>query len=392
MRRRERGVPSNRRKESVKSYTVNSPFAPGRLVFGAGESAHLAEMMPRDAKKTLLVCGTHAQANGTAREIMLAIEKSARTCKIHADAIPPEPPLESVDAIISELRSGGFDSVAAVGGGSVIDSAKTAAFIAPFNASCRDYFSGGVPVPAGHGLFFAALPTTAGTGSECTRNAVLTDTATMIKKSIRSEFMLPRLSIVDPVLTLTCPPRLTASSGLDAFVQAAESYANPNGSTVTRLLAAKALQKIFFNLKRAYTDGTDIDARSEVAEGSMLAGLSFAQCGLGAVHGIAHPAGSLLHVPHGMACAILMEHVSRFNAETDADVYAELAEIIKCRDFADECRKLNSSLGIPSTFRDYGLSEKHFEFIIKNSRSGSMKANPRPMNDADIEKILEKVM
>lgn len=374
----------------MENYDLFSPFIPAKVIFGAETASRLSSELPASLSRIMLVSGNHALADGTASTLEEQLKKSGRDVLI-LSGIPAEPPLESVDELIRKGHDFKADAVVALGGGSVIDCAKTAAALMPFDDSCIDYFSGAKKVPGEAGLFFCAMPTTAGTGSEMTRNALLTDSATSIKQSIRSCHMLPSLAIVDPALTLSCSQSLTASSGLDAFVQAAEAYANPSGNTVTRAIALNALWKIYFSIKKAYSSPDNIIFRSEMAEGSMLAGMSFAQCGLGAIHGLAHPIGSLLHVPHGVACAILMPYIFEFNSETCPARYAEMGSFMGMSDFPKLCRELNNSLDMPLTFAEYGLSEEHFDFIIKNCRSGSMKANPRYMTDARIRELLEQL-
>ena len=246
------------------------------------------------------------------------------------------------------------------------------------------------------GLFFAALPTTAGTGAEITNNAVLTDRESRIKQSLRHPSMVADAAVVDPDLTLSCPRELTAFSGLDAFVQAFESFTSPRSSALTRALAAEAVRKIFHSLEEAWKEPENIRARTEMAEASMLSGMAFSQTGLGAVHGLAHPVGSLLGVPHGLACAILMRPVLEFNLPVCSEQYADLADRTfigsDARSFLRAAGDLAEKLEVPENLRSFALHRSDFEFIIKNCRSASMKQNPREMTDRDVEAILEKML
>ncbi|OGV40237.1 MAG: hypothetical protein A2X48_20455 [Lentisphaerae bacterium GWF2_49_21] len=308
--------------------------------------------------------------------------------------MPPEPSLASVDELAILGRKERITSVVAIGGGSVIDASKAAAMLIPKDGSCPDYFYGKRKVES-KGLFFAALPTTAGTGAEITVNSVLTDPSNKIKKSIRSPFMVPDLAIVDPVLTLNAPPRLTAASGLDAFTQAVESYTSADANFATKALASRAVAIIFNNLLNTYGDGNDIGLRTEMAKGSLLSAMAFSQSGLGAVHGIAHPAGALLGIPHGVICAILLGPVLEWNLPSCSAEYDELARACGLGDGGDfiiEIKRLCSSLKIPGDLSSYGLKEEHFPFIIANSRSRSMECNPRPMSDQEIGILLRKML
>ena len=241
-----------------------------------------------------------------------------------------------------------------------------------------------------------------------TNNSVLTDPATQIKKSIRHPGMTADLSIVDPDLTANCPRGVTIASGLDALVQGIEAFVSPKGTDYTRALAFAASKKLFHALKRIVRGSwmpegaepePDAAFRADMAEGSMLAGMAFAHAGLGAVHGLAHPVGSLLHVPHGVSCAILMTPVFQFNMNACSRLYGELASVFAPREphpdaalFIESVRNLSHGLGVPDTLRDYGLAEEHFPFIVANCRSNSMKNNPAPMSDEQVVTLLRGLL
>ncbi|MFA7184128.1 MAG: iron-containing alcohol dehydrogenase, partial [Victivallales bacterium] len=247
----------------------------------------------------------------------------------------------------------------------------------------------------GKGLFFAALPTTAGTGTEATPNSVLSDPDTDIKKSIRHDTMFPDLAIVDPELTYSCPANLTAHSGLDALTQAIESYISRNANAVSKALAARAVQLVFAALPKVCAELGDKNARRDMAEGSMIAALAFAQSGLGAVHGLGHPIGSKLHIPHGLCCAILLPKILRLNRDSCFEALDELALTCDCVGggfFVDKIEKLCRSLNIPADLRAFGLKRDIFPFIVKNCRSGSMRSNPRNFEDGEVIEILESLL
>ena len=370
---------------SLNNYVIHYP---AEIAFGPGISADLPAKLA-SFRKILLVAGTHftktpdfEKLRDSLKDFELRIETG-----IHA-----EPPLEDVDRVTASGRDFQADAVVAVGGGSVIDCAKAAAALIPLEGSCAEYFSGEKAIP-GKGLFFAALPTTSGTGAEITNNAVLTDKNTKIKKSLRHPSMVANLAMVDPLLTVSCPPALTAASGLDAFVQAFESYTSPKATAVSQALSCTALVKFAANLEKACHDGSDTAARTEMAEGSMLSAMAFSQTGLGAIHGLAHPIGSLLGVPHGKACAALIPAVVEWNLPLCEKQYGEIAR--RCgfgstaEDFLNVCLSLCKKTGVRAGFRDFGLNESHFEFIVKNCRSASMKLNPRPMSDDDVRNMLK---
>ena len=363
---------------------------PGKTIFGNASVEKLAEELPHNAK-LLLVVGKHVESSGLLDRLkqILSNYEVLTFCGIQA-----EPPLSAVDEIIETGRTNNVSAIIAVGGGSVIDAAKAAAAIIPLGGMVSDYFYGRKSIP-GKGLFFAALPTTAGTGTEGTPNSVLTDPETDIKKSIRHDTMFPDLAIVDPELTYTCPGNLTAHSGLDALTQAIESYISLGANTVSRALAAKAAKLIFNALPVVCADLKNKNARHDMAEGSMITALAFAQSSLGSVHGIGHPIGSKLHVPHGLCCAILLPVILRWNQESCSEALNELAINCGCADgnnFIEKIERLCKELNIPENFRDFGMSSDIFPFVLKNCRSGSMRSNPRHFEDHEIIEILESLV
>ncbi|OGV40072.1 MAG: hypothetical protein A2020_13820 [Lentisphaerae bacterium GWF2_45_14] len=369
------------------SYVLNYP---SEILFGNGRIQELHEKLPKNAKKILLVTGKHAENTGLVNEIIKMLP--SRDVIAHC-GISPEPPLNEVDILIKKGRENKSDAVIAVGGGSVIDAAKTAACLIPKEGLTEDYFYNRREIKE-KGLFFAAIPTTAGTGAEITRNAVLTDPSAGIKQSIRHNTMVPDLAIIDPLLTLSNPPVLTAFSGLDAYTQAIESYVSKNACSISKSLALCAINKIYHNLPTAFMFPGNIGARLQMAEGSMITAMAFAQSGLGAVHGLAHPIGSLLKVPHGAACSILLVPILKWNLPACETEFAKIGRAIgfeNAEDFIEKTVELQEKLGIPVTFTSYGLKEEHFDFILKNCRSNSMKLNPRHMEDSDITRILEEL-
>ncbi len=351
---------------------------PGVTVFEAGAINRLCGFLP-PGTPLLLVAGRHAA--GLIEERIIPQLGDRRYAL--AGAITPELPLGDVEAALEAGHAIGARAVVAIGGGSALDAGKTAAALLPHPAiALADCFYGRTPVP-GKGAFFLAAPTTAGTGSEMTPNAVLLDPATGIKQSIRHPAMLPDVALIDPELTYTCSPDVTAASGFDALTQAIESLISSRATAFTKSLAKQAIELIFANLKGAYAG--DRESRDRVAEGSMLGGMAFAHSGLGAVHGLAHPAGSLLHLAHGKVCATLLIPVLRRNAaaldrETGGRAGAMIAELAQLR----------SELGLADRF-GVELTVDQRRFILGNCRSGSMKSNPVALSDTELEAILEEV-
>ena len=388
---------------TLPSFAIRTPRD---IVFGRGKSALLADYLPPSVKRVLLVSGRHA-TGGDTKTIAERLNASGRETRIFADTMA-EPSPGAVDTAVEAVRAWDADAVVAIGGGSVIDTAKAAAALSRLEGSCIDYFNGARTLVVTDRPFFAALPTTSGTGAEMTNNSVLTDPATKIKKSIRHPNMIADLAIVDPDLTADCPHNVTVASGLDALVQAVEAFVSPKGTDYTRALAKAAACRLYGALKTVMHEpwkpaGQEpvpgIEFRVDMAEGSMLAGMAFAHAGLGAVHGLAHPVGSLLHVPHGVSCAILMMPVFQFNLNACSRLFCELARAFLPKEphpdaalFIAAMRELSLGLGVPGDLRDYGLTEEHLPFIVANCRSNSMKNNPEPMSDDQVVDLLRGLM
>jgi alcohol dehydrogenase class IV len=369
-------------------------FYPPAIHFGSGCRFLAGELLRRVAggqqPRTYVVCSRSVRAAGVLDELAGRIGIS--WCGIY-DQVPHDPPLECVDALIEQLCLSSADAVLALGGGSVIDAAKAAAALAPTADGVRPFFEGQRLISR-PGLPLVALPTTAGTGAEVTPNAVLSDRLKGAKRSIRSPFLVAAAALVDPDLTVSMPAELTAHSGLDALTQAVESYLSRQASAVSRPLAGAAVARLLPQLPRAYRDGQDLAARTQVAEGSLLAGMAFAQSGLGAVHGLAHPIGHALSLAHGLTCAVLLPHILRLNLPACRDELGALATSLGLEDaeaLVDAIAALCVDLGVPDGFAAYRLAEADHAAIVANCRSGSMKVNPRSFSDTELLELLQRL-
>ncbi len=359
---------------------------PEIIRFGVGERFKLVDLLPQGS--VLFISGKHSGAR-IQQEIIPRL--GGRAYELISD-IHPEPPLSDVERSLTVGRRMGATAIVGWGGGSAMDVAKCVASLMPLTGSVADYFYGRREL-AGSGAFLAEVPTTAGTGAEITSNAVLGDPQTGIKQSIRGKGMGANLAIIDPELTYDCPNSVTAASGFDALTQAIESFISRRANSVSRALAVRAAKNIFSNLSSAWRG--DTEARSWVAEGSMMGAMAFSGSGLGAVHGIGHPLGSILQVPHGVCCAILLPTVMRWNLEVASASLTELSGVLIGKNdptgLIERIEELRNSLELPVDFKSWGLGVKHQAFVVANCRSGSMKCNPRELSDTEVCQILEEL-
>jgi len=316
-----------------------------------------------------------------------------------------EPTTESARAAAVTAREHGADVVAAVGGGSVIDLGKAVAMLLGNGGDPLDYLEviGAGRKIAKPSVPLVAVPTTAGTGAEVTANAVLTSPAHRVKASLRSPLMIPQVAIVDPLLTLTCPPPVTAASGLDALTQCLEPFVSVRANALTDCLAAAGLHRAGTGLRRAYADGTDIEARTDMALCSLLGGMALANAKLGAVHGLASAIGGTADIPHGAACAALLAPVIEANVRALRSAqpggpalsrYAEAARLLTgdpgaaIEDGIAWIRQTVSQLRIPG-LREFGLLPRDFGNITASAmKASSTQGNPVVLAENDLRAIL----
>lgn len=366
-------------------------FKAPKVVTGIGAIAEIGRLSSSLGTKALLVLGAGGslQKIGIADKTVGLLNQAGITVHIYS-GVMPEPDLNNVNRGLNECRLNGCDMVIGLGGGSVIDTAKAVAALTGSPVTLEDAFFGSKAIDT-PGLPCIAVPTTAGTGSEATFNSVLTDKASGLKQSIRGQALLPSIALVDPELTLSMPPSLTAQTGMDAFTQAIESYVSKGASPISDALAAEAIGLIGRNLEKAYNDGGSIEPRAAVSYGSLLAGIALANARLGAVHGLAHAIGSRCAIAHGTVCAVLLPYVVRYNWDTVKGKYLRVQEILGIDDLPSYIDNLNASFGIPVKLSSLGLKEELFDIITAESLpSGSMKANPRQVIKGDIYDILHQ--
>ncbi len=316
--------------------------------------------------------------------------------------VRPEPPYEVVHRCVDFLKENGCDLVIGLGGGSSMDVAKMAAVMMANVGRVSDYWGADrIPRP---GLPIIAIPTTAGTGSEVSPAAVFVDPSDEAKKGVRSDFLLPEVAILDPVLTLGLPQLLTASTGMDALVHALEAYTSTKATLMSDAMAEQAIAVIGNNLRAAYARGNSLPARTSMLLGSLLAGMALGEAGVGAVHALAHVLGGRHGVGHGVANALFLPYVMAFNRIGCREKYAKVASLLGERveglslDQAslaavEAVRTLSGDLGIPQRLSDLGIPEDSLDLMAETSMQtqGRILANnPRVVSLSDAKRILRE--
>lgn len=376
----------------------------GRLFFGPGVLRRVAPLAAQHGKRVLLVTGRTIE-----RAMPFIGMLKAEGIAVFPFAVSGEPSIETVSDGARIAKEHDCALLIGLGGGSVIDAGKAIAALVPNGGDPRDYLEviGRGRQLSSPSLPYIAIPTTAGTGSEVTKNAVLTSTSHRVKVSLRSPSMLPLLAVVDPELTLTLPPSLTASTGLDALTQLIEPYVSTSPNPVTDALCREGIRRAARSLRRACSHGDDIEARTDMSLASLFGGMALANARLGAVHGLAGPLGGLVGAPHGAVCARLLPLVMTANIEAlkqrspNSPVlprYAQVAQLLtgeEKADLRDAIRWLNAlydEIEIPDLSR-YGLTEDLIPPIVAQSRkASSMKGNPVELSESELSGILVQAL
>jgi alcohol dehydrogenase class IV len=376
----------------------------GRIVFGAGTISQVGAIAAGFGRRALVVTGRDP---GRAERLLANLESAG------VSAVPfpvaGEPELATVEQGTSRARAEQCELVIAFGGGSAIDAAKAIAAMLTNDGELLDYLEiigRGQPL-ARPSAPFIAIPTTAGTGAEVTRNAVLASPEHQVKVSLRSPLLLAKVAVVDPELTYDLPPALTASTGLDALTQLIEPFVCNRANPMTDGLCVEGLRRAARSLRVAFGNGKDKDAREDMAVASLFSGLALANAGLGAVHGFAGPIGGSFAAPHGAVCAALLPHVMAMNLralrqrDPNGPALARYEEAAwwltgdmkaKADDGLKWVRALTLDLQVPR-LGSFGIRREHFpDLIAKAANASSMKANPIALTPEEMAEILEQAL
>lgn len=374
-----------------------------RIIFGAGTLREVGPLTAELGNRALVVGG-----GSPARLTPLLELLHAQGVSAHVFGVPGEPTVDLVTAGVEEARVHGCDVVLGMGGGSVLDAGKAVAALLTNRGDIYDYLEvvGRNQPLREPSAPYLAVPTTAGTGAEVTRNAVL-GVPQRLKVSLRSPYMLPRVALVDPELTFSVPPSVTASTGLDALTQCLEPYVSPQANPLTDALCREGMQRVARSLRRAYDGGRDREARTDMALASLCGGLALANAKLGAVHGFAAPLGGTFPAPHGAVCARLLPLVMAANVRAleardpgspALTRYGEVAHILTGDSSADTSdgvrwiRELCAALAVPP-LADFGVTEADIpEVVAKAQRASSMQGNPVVLSAEELTQVLREAI
>ena len=382
-----------------------------RIEFGSGSFNQLVAAIAAYGHSVMLVTGAKSFAESSRWQSLLT-QLSEQGMTYHHAVSPGEPSPELVDDIVSQFSGVSIDVVVAIGGGSALDAGKAIAGLLKIKRSVMDYLEGVGPELKyeGPAVPFIAVPTTAGTGSEATKNAVLSKQGLDgFKKSFRDEKLVAELAIIDPDLLESCPQSVIAANGMDALTQLLESYVSTKANRLNDALGESALRAARDGLIPLYkTRGQDAQARENMAFASLISGINLAQTGLGSVHGLASPLGAFYPIPHGVVCGTLVATATRINIEAmqqrEPDNialkrYARVAALLMQRHYASQDKALHDLVGLLESWTealgikqlsDYGLNADGIDHVVKHSRGSSMKTNPIVLTDDEIAQIVRE--
>jgi alcohol dehydrogenase len=360
----------------------------------------LPEVRNFSSKKILVITDPVLEKIGLVQRVTNPLIEHGYDVELYTDVVP-EPPLEVGEKLVSFTRQGKFDMVIGVGGGSAMDLAKLAAVLAAHEGTVADYLNlTGTKKVHKKGLPKILIPTTSGTGSEVTNISVLSLDTT--KDVVTHDYLLADVAIVDPELTVSVPPRVTAATGIDALTHAVEAYVSVNANPITDGLALQAIRLIGRSLRKAVENGNDKQARIDMSNGSYLAGLAFFNAGVAGVHALAYPLGGQFHIPHGESNAVLLPYVMGYIRKSCTKRMADILNVLggnstylseeeasyKC---VEELKRLVKDVGIPNTLGGFHIPETALESLTQDAvkQKRLLARSPLPLLEDDIRKIYQ---
>lgn len=387
----------------MKVDTFNVTATPN-IVFGIGKRKELPKIVKKYGSHIALVIGKSSfKSSNYGKQLITHLED--HEIRLEFVSIDKEPTPEMIDEAVVHLKQENVDAVVAIGGGAVLDAGKAIAAMVCHQGSIVDYLEGvGSKLPTAETLPFIAMPTTSGTGSEATKNAVISVIGDKgFKKSLRHDNYIPSVAIIDPELTVSCPKGLTAASGMDAFTQLLESYVSNNASVFTDSLALKGLACIKSGLKKSVENGLDVNARAEMSYAALISGITLANAGLGTVHGFASSIGGFFDIPHGTVCGTLMggtnrKTIERIKSKKEGEYalekYAQVGKLFAGHHSESHEFYIDYLLDLIDAYTEefnlgklsaFGVLESDFDRIIAAT---SNKNNPVALNKEALKMIL----
>ena len=364
---------------------------PQKIVFGSGCINNFVEDFQKLGFKRLFIL-TAPPIRPLIADMQQQLEQMGVAMEVF-DQIVAEPTVTDFKNILTKAQTFQADSVVGVGGGSVLDITKLVATLFDGKQQVEDCF--GIGFIKEKGLWFACMPTTAGTGSEVSPNAILLDERDKLKKGIVSPFLMADVAYADPKLTLTVPAKVTADTGMDALTHCIEAYTNKFAHPMVDMYALKGIELLAKNLLRAVKDGSDLEAREACALGSLYGGLCLGPVNTAAVHALSYPLGGEYHIPHGLSNAILLPSVMKFNRPANLKKYAEVAVAMgapvgknddeTAQNGVDFIYQLSEAVGIPSKLTDIGIPQEAVPHLAKAAMEVQrlLKNNPREVTEQD---------
>lgn len=354
---------------------------PVEIIFGNGKIKELKHIINQKGYKNgLLICTDFIVRSGQAQNILN--NSDGKLIKIFSN-IEPNPTVQNVDECAEIIRNNNIEFLVAVGGGSVLDAAKAAGSICLTNDSISLYHGTEKQIPTQH-LPLIAIPTTSGTGSEVTNVSVLTDKIARKKHPIASKGFYPELAIIDPELTYTVPPKITAQTGIDVLSHALEAYWSKNHQPICDALALQACDLVFKNLLTAYHEPNNIVARENMSQASLLAGLAFAVTKTTASHACSYPLTNIYNISHGEACGLTLDYFARINGKNDdgrLNILARNLGFESMDDMANHIYELKEKLGLINNLRDFNLTDEQIDELVKLSKHPNLENNPVEITD-----------
>jgi len=375
-----------------------------KLIYGIDSLAKIHEIVLNFGRRVLIVTSKNsAKKSGGLDKLINLLKESG--CKYFLfNEVKPNPTVELVNDCRDFAKENACEVIIGIGGGSSIDTAKAVSVMLTNEGSVEEYLEIGddykkivnSPIP------MIAIPTTAGTGSEATKNAVMSVVDKKLKRSIRDERLVPKVVILDPTLLQTVPDNVLSSSAMDALTQLIEPYTGKRNQPIVDMLALEGIKLLINNLPKFLKNKQDFDAAMNLMLASYYSGISLANSGLGLVHALSRPFGGIYNLPHGMVCAILLPYVTRENINFNLKRYAKigiamgfdrsLSEDVLAQKVVDKIFELNDFLGIPKDFKMFNIPKEDIDKIIEDAKGGSMQNNPKEFTNEELKKFLLRIL